>query len=117
MTDAELRGRLLEHFYRLRHNNGGWVPVDDMIFSEPVSREAIAGVCRQLADARLIEWKSLTGANEGHVIGMAIITGPGVDAVEQPAARAGATFCVGEKTGKFHGANAATGPTGNLWTT
>ncbi len=30
MTDAELRGRLLSHFYNLRHQNGGYVPVSDM---------------------------------------------------------------------------------------
>ena len=45
MTDAELRGRLLTHFYGLRHSNGGHVPVDDLIISgtEPVSPEAIGG--------------------------------------------------------------------------
>jgi hypothetical protein len=50
MTDAELRGRLLTHFYGLRHSNGRYVPVDDLIISgtERVSPGAIEGVCRQL---------------------------------------------------------------------
>jgi hypothetical protein len=85
MTDAEIRYRLLTIFYELRHNNDGRVPTSDMNLSgsEPVSRQAIGNVCQQLADARLIEWKPLTGANEQLVIGMAIITGHGVDVVER----------------------------------
>jgi predicted nucleotide-binding protein len=83
MTDEELRGRLLFHLYDLRHKNGGIVPVTEEIFSggEPVSREAIAGVCREMADVGLIEW----GPHQppGHVIGSARLRGPGVDAVER----------------------------------
>jgi hypothetical protein len=49
MTDGELRHKLLAHFYRLRHSNGGYVPVDDMIVTgNPVTLEAIGNVCRQL---------------------------------------------------------------------
>jgi hypothetical protein len=83
MTDAELRGKLLEHFYNLRHSNGGWVPANDMIFSggEPVRWGAIAGVCGQLADVGLIEWKPLRG-HEGIVAVNAKISGQGVAAVE-----------------------------------
>jgi hypothetical protein len=79
---AELRGRLLSHFYKLRHNNEGIVPVTEEILSggEPVSRETIAGVCRELADVGLIEWAPFL---PGHVIGNARIRGPGVDAVER----------------------------------
>ena len=82
MTDAELRGRLLSHFYDFRHKNGGYVPVSDVILSglEPISDDAIAGVCRQLADAGLIEW---TAYLQGPTIGSARIRGPGVDAVER----------------------------------
>ena len=82
MTVAELRGRLLSHFYNLRYSNGGIVPVTEEILSggEPISREAIAGVCRELADVGLIEW---TPYLPGHVIGSARIRGPGVDAVER----------------------------------
>jgi len=85
MTDAELRGRLLFHFYNLRYSNGGLVPVTEEILSggEPVSREAIAGVCRELADVGLIEW---TPYLSSHVIGSARISGPGVAAVERGAA-------------------------------
>ena len=82
MTVAELRGRLLSHFYNLRYSNGGNVPVTEEILSggEPISREAIAGVCRELTDVGLIEW---TPYLPGHVIGSARIRGPGVDAVER----------------------------------
>ena len=83
MTDAELRHRLLSHFYRLRDSNGGYVPVDDMIISgtEPVSRESIGRVCRQLGEAGLIEWSGQLG--QGHTIGSARIKGPVVDTVER----------------------------------
>jgi len=83
MTDAEIRGRLLEHFCNLRHSNGGWVPASDLIFSggAPVRWETIAGVCGQLADVGLIEWKPLRG-HEGIIDGNAKITGQGVAAVE-----------------------------------
>lgn len=82
MTSRELRGRLLSHFYNLQYSNGGGVPVTEEILSggEPVSREAIAGVCRDLADVGFIEW---TPYRPGHVIGLARIRGPGVDAVDR----------------------------------
>jgi hypothetical protein len=81
MTDNELRGRLLSHFYRLQHNNGGYVPVNSIILSpEPVSDDVIACVCRQLADVGLIEW---TAHLQGPIIGLARIRGPGADAVER----------------------------------
>ena len=83
MTDAELRARLLSHFYRLRHSNGGFVPVDDVILGgiEPITRDAIGGVCRHLGEAGLIEWTGYL--SQGHVIGSARITGPGIDAIER----------------------------------
>lgn len=83
MADAELRGRLLTHFYGLRYSNGGFVPVNDLIVSgtDSVTLEAIGGVCRQLGEAGLIEWTGYLG--RGPVIGTARITGQGVDAVER----------------------------------
>jgi nucleoside phosphorylase len=83
MNDSELRGLLLKQFHDLRHNNQGWVPTSDMnVSGTSVDRQAIGGVCRQLADAGLIRWKALTGAQEGLVIGMAQITALGVDVVQ-----------------------------------
>ena len=80
-TDAEIRGRLLKHFYGLRNSNDGWVPTSEIILSpEQVSRQAIANVCQQLADAGLIEWKPYL---PGPTIGLARIRGPCVDAVER----------------------------------
>lgn len=82
MTDAEISGRLLKHFYDLRHINGGLVPTDEIILSPAqVSREVIANVCQWLADAGYIQWEALTGAHERHTIGMAKILGPGVGVV------------------------------------
>lgn len=82
MKDDEIRGRLLEHFHKLRHSNGGWIPVSDIILApNPVQLSVIFGVCQQLADLGLIQWKPLRSL-EGTVAGMAQITGKGVAAVE-----------------------------------
>jgi hypothetical protein len=82
MTDAEMRGRLLAHFHALRHNNGGWVPTSEIILApEPVELRVVGGVCQQLADIGLIQWKPLQGSN-GIAAGMAKITGQGVSVVE-----------------------------------
>ena len=82
MTDAEIRGRLLTHFYGLRHSNGGWVPVEDIILAgaEPVPSGAVEGVCRQLSQLGLIEWQGYIG--QGPRIGAARITANGSSAVE-----------------------------------
>lgn len=81
MTDAEIRGRLLEHLYNLRHNNGGWVPISDTVLApEPVELRVVGGVCQQLADVGLIQWKPLLASD--HIGGMAKITGKGAAAVE-----------------------------------
>jgi Hypothetical protein (DUF2513) len=82
MTDAEIRGRLLTHFYGLRHSNGGWVPVEDIILAgaEPVPSGAIEGVCRHLSQLGLIEWQGYIG--QGPRIGAARITANGSSAVE-----------------------------------
>ena len=84
MTDAEIRGRLLKHFYDLRHANGGSVPATEEILagSDHVRRNVLATICRQLAEDGLIAWERLDGENEGHIIGVATITGHGVDVVE-----------------------------------
>lgn len=82
MTDAEIRGRLLAHFHALRHDNGGWVPASEIILApEPVTLRVVGGVCQQLADIGLIQWKPLHGSN-GIAAGTAKITGQGVSVVE-----------------------------------
>ncbi|WP_166146283.1 hypothetical protein [Methylosinus sp. RM1] len=57
--------------------------MNDVIFAggEAVRWEVIAGVCGQLADVRLIEWRPLKTL-QGIVAGNARITGQGVAAVE-----------------------------------
>lgn len=81
MSDAELRGRLLKHFYGLRHSNSGVVPVSNEILSggEPINDHVIRSICGHLATAGLIEW---TPYLSGVTIGQARITAYGVDAVE-----------------------------------
>jgi hypothetical protein len=83
VKDKEIRGLLLTLFHDRRHDNGGYVPVDDMTLARtgPVSRDAIAGVCGQLAQSGLIEWSPVIG--QSHNIGHAKITAYGVDAVER----------------------------------
>jgi Protein of unknown function (Hypoth_ymh) len=82
MTDAEIRGRLLKHFYELRNSNDGWVPTSQIILSpEPVSRQAIANVCQQLAKAAYIQWHPFNPPMEQLAIGRAKITGTGIDVV------------------------------------
>jgi hypothetical protein len=82
MTDAELRGRLLTHFYGLRYATGGWVLVDDLILAgtEPIPSDVIEGVCRHLSQLGLIEWQGYAG--QGPRIGSARITVNGSSAVE-----------------------------------
>ncbi|MGB7101901.1 MAG: hypothetical protein WBD95_24435 [Xanthobacteraceae bacterium] len=82
MTDAEIRGRLLKHFYELRDVNGGWVPTSEIILSpDQVGRQAIASVCQHLAEAGHIRWEPLNPPIEQHAIGRAKITGTGIDVV------------------------------------
>jgi hypothetical protein len=82
MKDAELRAKLLKHFYDLRDKNGGWVPATEIIVApDLVSREAIANACQHLADAGLIRWELFTPVLEQYALGKAKITGSGIDVV------------------------------------
>ena len=83
-TDAEIRGHLLTVFYQLRHNAGGWVPTSEINLAgmEQIDQRVIGTVGQHLADAGLIEWKPLRGAEVGFVVGTARITGLGVDVIE-----------------------------------
>lgn len=82
ITDADIRGRLLKHFYGLRNSNDGWVPTSEIILSPAqVSRQAIANACQQLAEAGYIQWQPFNPPIEQHAIGRAKIMGSGVDVV------------------------------------
>lgn len=82
IDDAEIRGGLLKHFYRLRDANRGWCQADEIILSpHPVSRRAIANACLHLAEAGYIQWEPFNPPIEQHAIGRAKITGPGIDVV------------------------------------
>lgn len=82
VTDARLRRHLLSHLYEMRHRNGGYVPVNDVIFSgfPSIGEDVIAGIGRQLADAGLIDW---TAYLSGPVVGSARIKTLGIDAIER----------------------------------
>jgi hypothetical protein len=82
MNDSQLRGKMLNAYYDRRNNNDGWVPTSDMDFGELIGRQMIGSVGRQLADAGLIKWKPLSGAQEGFIVGMGQITGFGIDVIE-----------------------------------
>jgi hypothetical protein len=84
MVESTLRGKLLKRFYDSRHNASGWVPTSDMDLAGEgfVNRQIIGSICRQLTDSRLIRWKTLTGAQEGLIIGMAQITAIGIDVID-----------------------------------
>jgi predicted nucleotide-binding protein len=83
MTDEDLRGRLLKHFFDLRNANDGSVGVSENILSPAVvTRQAIALACEHMAEVRWIKWMPLIGADEGHIIGRAKILGYGVDVVK-----------------------------------
>lgn len=78
IKDDDIRGVLLNHLYELRHNNGGWVPISEIILSpHMVEIRVIFAVCQQLADLGLIGWMTHAGQH-----GIAKITGKGVAAVE-----------------------------------
>lgn len=49
---------------------------------EGIDRQVVGSVCRHLSDAGLIQWKPLQGSQEGVIIGMARITGLGVDVID-----------------------------------
>ena len=59
------------------------MPIGETLLApHPVELRVIGGVCQQLADVGLIDWKELAG-DEGFAAGMAKITGKGVAAVER----------------------------------
>jgi hypothetical protein len=82
--DAKLRGIFLMTLYSLRDNAGGWVPISESNFSEsaPITRGKIASTGRYLAESGYINWKTLTGDNEGFVAGTGQITAAGIRLVE-----------------------------------
>jgi len=84
LTDAEIRGRLLKHFYGLRNNGDGWVHTSEIILSpERVSRQTVANVCQQLAEVGYIRWEPFNPQIGQLAIGRAKITGSGIDVVTE----------------------------------
>ena len=82
MKDTQLRGLLLEVFYRRRRDDW-FVPTAEEIGVE-VGEQDILQVCDQLAQHRMIEWKSLATFGNVHA-GMGKISVFGIDVVEREA--------------------------------
>jgi hypothetical protein len=79
MPDAELRGLLLETYYRRRKERLiGLMPAD---FDGKVDQHEIQSIAGQLADHGLIHWRAHPGQS-GVGGGMGTITAAGVDVVE-----------------------------------
>lgn len=82
MKDTELRGLLLQVFYKRRREH--WFLPKAQELGVEVSEEDILQVCDQLAQHGMLEWKSLK--SHGNVnAGMGKISAFGIDVVEQEA--------------------------------
>jgi hypothetical protein len=82
ITDAEIRGALLKHFYEVKDiNDGLGRPSEILLSPSQVSRRAIANVCQQLAEAGYIQWKPFSPQIPQLALGTAKITGTGIDVV------------------------------------
>lgn len=79
MKDTQLRGLLLEVFYRRRREDL-FVPTAEEIGVE-VGEQDILQVCDQLAQYRMIEWKSLRMSGNIHE-GMGKISAFGINVIE-----------------------------------
>jgi len=79
MKDTQLRGLLLEVFYK-RRRDSRFLPTSGEL-GVSVSEEDILQVCDQLAQHGLIEWKSLGTFGNVHA-GMGKISAFGIDVVE-----------------------------------
>ena len=66
----------------------------------------------------LIAWGGRPASKRAVAIMQAVagVSSAGLTTTEQPAASAGAIFCIGAQAGKFQGEKAATGPTGRRCT-
>lgn len=83
MKDNELRGVILERLYEYRHHEPrfhSWTNSD--LAALGVGENVLFGICDQLGEHGLIEWKPVRGLN-GTYGGMARVTAHGVDVVER----------------------------------
>ncbi len=82
MKDTQLRGLLLEAFYRRRREDF-FVPNAEEIGAK-VGEQDILQVCDQLAQHRMIKWKSL-GSPGNIEVGVGKISAFGIDVIENVA--------------------------------
>ena len=86
MKDKELRGAILENFYKMRRE-GSFKPEPED-FDPPIPAEDLYRICEQLHEHRLINFKSIRRDSFKHswssiiVTGSGMITAKGVDVVE-----------------------------------
>jgi hypothetical protein len=79
MKDTQLRGLLLQVFYKRRRES--WLVPTVTEVGAPVTEQDILQVCSQLGQHGLIEWKSV-GSLDNISAGMGKITAFGVDVIE-----------------------------------
>jgi hypothetical protein len=80
MTDNDLRGEVLDVFYKAR-TKVEYLELSALASHVTTQPSDVARICDQLAEAGLIKWKPLRDAR-GVVAGMGKITGKGVDVIE-----------------------------------
>jgi hypothetical protein len=80
MTDADLRGIILEKFYEFRHQKH-FLGLSDIASIGCGDQTRIGNICDQLGQHGLIEWRTLSSGH-GLIDGNGRITANGVDVVE-----------------------------------
>lgn len=82
MRDNDLRGIVLEQFYRRRHEDER-CGLDEIVVGAglPGELQRVGNVCEQLSQYNLIEWNAIKGVS-GSIAGMGRITATGVDVIE-----------------------------------
>jgi hypothetical protein len=85
MKDSELRGFVLQAFYRKRRL--GWLGIgintgEDLEFDDRVPQEDVVRIAAQLADAGLLEWSPLKNNRGNLIAGAGQINAFGVDVIE-----------------------------------
>ena len=80
MKDHELRGKILQKFYEVRHSQNDVNLVDLAGWFPEIGLLVIDNICNQLNESGLIKWQSLRGNQD--IFGRGKITSVGVDVIE-----------------------------------
>ena len=80
MKDTELRGVVLEWFYRRRDSD--WVTPRHNEMPEAVEFQTFMRICDQLSEQNMLHWKPIGADNASYLGGAGKITARGVDVYE-----------------------------------